>query len=257
MSSYLDNQNQLHLDTGHALTLTCPHCHVYAEQKLIAVPEFATLAEHRPRHVGMIFECAACHTHVFLRFAARVYTATRVELAAQYSEVEHVPEKFNYTYLPSEVATLFREALTCHAQGLNNAFALMCRRTMQALYADLGEAARLRAFNQLQEVREMTGLAPALVSIVQRILFDTDADPRPPLLDATQAGVLLEVVKDLLYQNYVRAGRLQAAMRVRGFLSQEKQSADGRSNGSQQQVSQHKDSPPQGNVPPESAFSRS
>ncbi|HTP40249.1 MAG TPA: hypothetical protein VMI92_11825 [Steroidobacteraceae bacterium] len=222
MSTVLDNQNQLHLDSGEALSLTCPHCHVYSEQRLIAVPDFALLSSHRPRQVGMVFECASCHHHVFLRFAARVYAATRIELAAQYSEVERVPEKFSFTYLPSEVATLFREALACHAQSLHNAFALMCRRTMQALYADLGEAGRLRAFNQLQEVREMTGLDPALVSIVQRILFDTDADPRPPLLDGLQSGILLEVVKDLLYQNYIRRGRLQAAMHVRRFLSEER-----------------------------------
>lgn len=222
MSSWLDTQNQLHLDSGAALSLTCPHCHVYSEQRLIAVPDFAVLSSHRPRQVGMVFECAACHNHVFLRFAARVYGAARIELATQYNEVERVPEKFSFTYLPVEVATLFREALSCHAQGLHNAFAQMCRRTLQALYADLGEAGRLRAFNQLQEVREMTGLDPAMVSIVQRILFDTDADPRPPLLDATQSGVLLEVVKDLLYQNYIRRGRLQAAMHVRRFLSEQR-----------------------------------
>ncbi len=39
------------------------------------------------------------------------------------------------------------------------------------------------------------------------------------LLDDDQAGLLLEVMKDLLYQAYVRKGRLQQAMVVRRFFS--------------------------------------
>ena len=35
------------------------------------------------------------------------------------------------------------------------------------------------------------------------------------MLDDDQAGLLLEVIKDLLYQSYVRKGRLQQAMVVR------------------------------------------
>jgi hypothetical protein len=34
-------------------------------------------------------------------------------------------------------------------------------------------------------------------------------------LDAQTAGILLEVLKDLLYQSYVRRGRLQQAMMAR------------------------------------------
>jgi hypothetical protein len=42
-----------------------------------------------------------------------------------------------------------------------------------------------------------------------------------PSLDEDQAGLLLEVMKDLLYQTYVRKGRLQQAMVVRRFFSDE------------------------------------
>ena len=38
-------------------------------------------------------------------------------------------------------------------------------------------------------------------------------------MDAFQAGVLLEVIKDLLYQAYVRRGRLQQAMMVRRYFA--------------------------------------
>jgi hypothetical protein len=42
-----------------------------------------------------------------------------------------------------------------------------------------------------------------------------------PQPDSYQAGVLLEVMKDLLYQVYIRKGRLQQAMMVRRFFADE------------------------------------
>jgi hypothetical protein len=55
------------------------------------------------------------------------------------------------------------------------------------------------------------------------VLFGTDAEPRPnmPPVDAYVAGVLLEVMKDLLYQSYVRRGRLQQAMMVRRYFGED------------------------------------
>jgi hypothetical protein len=56
------------------------------------------------------------------------------------------------------------------------------------------------------------------------VLFGNDSDPRPnaPLLDSYAAGVLLEIMKDLLYEAYVRKGKLQQAMMVRRFFVDEK-----------------------------------
>ena len=41
------------------------------------------------------------------------------------------------------------------------------------------------------------------------------------MIDNFQAGVLLEVTKDLLYQAYVRRGRLQQAMMVRRYFAED------------------------------------
>ena len=40
-------------------------------------------------------------------------------------------------------------------------------------------------------------------------------------MSANEAGVLLELVKDMLYQAYVRKGKLQQAMMVRQFFADE------------------------------------
>ncbi|HTW37483.1 MAG TPA: hypothetical protein VMD49_02855, partial [Steroidobacteraceae bacterium] len=55
------------------------------------------------------------------------------------------------------------------------------------------------------------------------VIFGTQADSRadPPHLEATTAAVVLEVMKDLLYEAYVRKGRLQQALMVRRYFAEE------------------------------------
>jgi hypothetical protein len=152
-----------------------------------------------------------------------VYAAARIELSPQFSEVERAREKFSFTYVPEDVELLFREALTCFSQGAFNAFASMCRRSAQAMFADLGEAGKLRLFDELNAVRELANIAPELFSKMKNVLFGAELDARSslPLLDGYEAGVMLEVVKDLVYEAYVRKGKLQQALMVRRFFLDE------------------------------------
>lgn len=54
---------------------------------------------------------------------------------------------------------------------------------------------------------------------IRRVLFEGEAPlgGAPPPLTRLQAAVLLETLKDLLYQAYVRRARLQQALRLRQF----------------------------------------
>src|SRR5688572_481637 len=52
------------------------------------------------------------------------------------------------TYLPKEAEVIFKEALGCHHAGCFNAFASMCRRTVQIVFEDLGEAGKLKLFDE-------------------------------------------------------------------------------------------------------------
>ena len=223
MSSYIDASGRLHHEQEANLALTCPHCQVLSHITPIAIPSFDELVTHRPKHVGAVFRCDSCNAPVFLRFPVRMYGNNRVELGSQYSEIERPREKFSYTYLPEEVEVLFREALACFSNAHYNAFASLCRRTMQTAFADLGEAGKLKVFDQLNDVRAMADIdAPTFID-VKRVIFGTDNDPHPsiPTIDGQLAGVLLEVIKDLLHQVYVRKGRLQQAMMMRRFFADE------------------------------------
>jgi len=58
---------------------------------------------------------------------------------------------------------------------------------------------------------------------VKSVVFGGGSDPRPnpPPLDSYEAGIVLEAMKDLLYEAYVRKGKLQQAMTMRRFFIEE------------------------------------
>ena len=160
----------------------------------------------------MVYLCDACHAPIFLRFTVRVYGAARIELSPQFTEVERAREKFSFTYIPEDVELLFREALTCFSNGAFNAFASMCRRAAQAMFSDLGEAGKLRLFDELNAVRDLASIAPEIFTKMKNVLFGAELDARSalPLLDGYEAGIMLEVVKDLLLRGLRAQGQAAA-----------------------------------------------
>jgi hypothetical protein len=222
MSVYVDSNSKLHHAQERSLAILCPHCQVYTHITAVSVPQFAELVSSRPNHVGVVYRCDSCNSPIFLKFAVKMYAANRVELANNFVELERAREKFNFTYLPEGVEQLFREALGCYSAGYFNAFASMCRRTAQTVYDDLGENGRLRIFEQIREAKELAEIDNDTFAVVKKVLFGGEGDPSPlPELSPTEAGVLLELIKDMLYEAYVRKGKLQQAMMVRRFFAEE------------------------------------
>src|SRR3974390_624635 len=200
MPAYIDSYDRLHQGEASSLALTCPHCSVLSHITPLAVPRHAELLATRPRQVGIVYRCDACNSPVFLRFSIRSFGADRIELSPHFTELERPREKFSFTYLPEALETVFREALLCYSHGAFNAFASMCRRTMQSAFADLGEAGKLRIFDELNDLRAMAQIDAASFTLIKRVIFSTDADASGggvPLLDDDQAGLLVEVIKDL------------------------------------------------------------
>lgn len=223
MSVHIDNQSRLHHDQAQHLAVTCPHCEVFSHITALAVPQYEQLIEFRPKHIGVVFRCDSCNSPVFLKFTAKMYAANRIELASTFVELERAREKFSFTYLPEEAEVLFKEALICYSASSFNAFASMCRRTAQVVFEDQGDAGKLRLFDELNEIRQLAEIDLESFNVVKKVIFGSDGEAQDslPVLDPYQAGVLLEVMKDLLHQAYVRKGRLQQAMMVRRFFIEE------------------------------------
>jgi hypothetical protein len=220
MSIYITPQNELHVEYQ-GIALTCPHCQTLTHLTAAGIPKFDELSLRKPKHVGIVFRCDACGEPIFLKFTAKAYTALRVELAPNYVEIERARESFPLTYLPEEAEALFKEALSCYAASCFNAFASMSRRTAQSLFRELGERGKLQLFDALQEIRLLAELDDDTFATLRAVLFGSDADPWPhqPNLNAQSAGILLEVMRDLLYQTFVRKARLVQAVTVRKFVA--------------------------------------
>src|SRR5580692_7324806 len=216
MSIYITPQDELHVEYQ-GIALTCPHCQTLTHLTAVAVPKFDDLNRRRPKSVGIVFRCDACSEPIFLTFPVKGYTALRIELAANFVETERAREDFPLSYLPEESEYLFREALGCYAAGFYEAFGSMSRRTAQSLFHALGERGKLELFDTLQEIRTLAELDDATFADLRVVLFGSDSDPWPnhPRLDAERAGILLEVMRDLLYQTVVRKARLMQAMNLR------------------------------------------
>lgn len=223
MAVFIDSSGRLHHDQESGLALRCPHCQVLAHITPVSVPDFNALQQHKPAQVGLVYRCEACNAPIFLRFSVKLYAGGRVELAPNFVELERPRESFNSTYLPEDAEALLKEAFACFSAACYNAFASMCRRVAQCVFADLGEDGKLALYDELGNIRRLAELDDDAFALVKKVLFDVDAPGRAsvPVLDAYQAGVLLEVLKDLLYQAYVRRGRLQQAMMVRRYFAEE------------------------------------
>ena len=218
---HIDADSQLHHAFDQHFALECPHCQVLSHLSAVSTPKFEQLMRFKPQHAGIVYRCDSCNSPVFLKFAVKSYGTDRVELASSYHEIERPKETFDFTHLPEDAEELFREALSCYSSSCFNAFASMCRRTAQSIFADLGENGKLRIFDELNEIRDLAEIDEDTFGVVKKVVFDRDIDARTsiPLVDAAQAGILLEMMKDMLYQAYVRRGKLQAAMMMRRYLA--------------------------------------
>jgi hypothetical protein len=226
MTLALDRHQGLLSEEGEQIGLECPYCNVYSHMSPQAVPKAADLIETRPKHVGLVYKCDSCQAPVFLRFATKSFTDDRVELYRNFVELERPRERFSFSYLPDHTEALFREALSCYSGSNFNAFASMCRRSALSAYAELGEGGKLRAFEEVMIAQDIAGIDDEAFAPIKAVLFDAGEEEQLPLLNRFQAGILLEIMKDMLYQCFVRRGKLNRALRVRRFFVQEGDNGD-------------------------------
>jgi hypothetical protein len=225
MAIVLDRDQGLLLENDEQIGLECPYCSVYSHMSPESVPHAGDLLQHRPKHVGLVYRCDACQAPVFLRFAVKEYSESQVELYRNFIELERPKERFAFSYLPKDTEVLFREALACYSGNNFNAFASMCRRSAASAFAALGEGGRLRAFEEIVIAQDIAEIDDETFAPIKTVLFDTGEEEELPLLNRSQAGILLEILKDMFYQCFVRRGKLTRAIKVRRFFVQESKNA--------------------------------
>ena len=225
MAIVLQRESGLQQQTEDQFGLECPYCGVYAHMSPQSIPNTSALLKDKPKHVGLVYQCDACQAPVFLRFTVRQYTADGVELYQNFIELDRPKERFSFSYLPKPTEVLFREALSCYSNSNFNAFASMCRRAAASSFASMGESGKLRAFDEVMAAQEIAEIDDDSFGPIKKVIFESGEEDSIPLLNRAQAGVLLEVLKDMFYQCFVRRGKLTRAIKVRRFFVQ-----DGNSN---------------------------
>jgi hypothetical protein len=130
-------------------------------------------------------------------------------------------ENFQSEHLPATVAAYFQDTLGCYRHGLPHAFAAMCRLTAQAVFDDLGESAKLKIFDQVEEITELANVDDYVYRQIRNILFDTDAASLhiADELSRETTAVLLEIMKEILQQAYIRRALLRQKLRMRRFFA--------------------------------------
>jgi len=192
----------------------CPHCRTLSGLSAISVPRYDLLRRYEPKNVGVAYQCDACSETVFLRFPVKYdWGSKRVLIPDKYAEIERPMEDYEFNYIPADVAADFREALTCYSQSCFNAFAAMCRRTVQTASANLGAEGKDKVLKQIEDLKSMAGVDDETFEVLKAIVLagHDGAHPHLPALSPERAEVLLELMKDAMYQLFVRRAKIQEA----------------------------------------------
>ena len=196
----------------------CPHCATLSGLSAISVPRYDLLKRYQPKDVGVAYQCDACGQTVFLRFPVDYdFGNSRVKIPDEYVEIERPMEEYEFDYLPDTVGGDFREALTCYSHSCFNAFAAMCRRTVQSASSSLGAEGKDKVLKQVEDLKSMAEVNDETFDVLKAVVLagHDGAHPHLPALSAERAEILLELMKDVLYQLFVRKTKIQEAAEKR------------------------------------------
>ncbi len=198
------------------VNLRCPHCSTQSALIPIAVPKYALLHRFKLTETGIVYRCSTCNRAVFLRFQVAGLN-NPVQLSDSFEQITTALEPFEMQYLEGAVLEDFREALTCYANSCWNAFASMCRRCIQSISESFGANGTTKVQAQIEELNSM-GVTDSETFEQLRAIMLTGHDgahPHLPALSPARATVLLQLMKDVLYQLYVRPAKIREADALR------------------------------------------
>jgi hypothetical protein len=117
-------------------------------------------------------------------------------------------EQFEFENLPHEIAKDFREA---------TAFVAMSRRTVLSVSTFLGAKGSDKVLDQLKELKEMAQIDDETFDLLKQVVVvgHDGSHPHLPKLSPERAVVLLELLKDVHHQLFVRKSKIQAAIELR------------------------------------------
>jgi len=201
------------------ISLKCPHCNTIAGLSVLSPPNYPLLLRFRPTKVGIAYKCNSCDEPVFLKFKVKSINSAGgvIDFFDTYQIIEFPKEDFEFSYIPEPVRQDFKEALDCYSIGAYNGFAAMCRRTIQASATIIGAKGKDKVSQQLNDLKEMSDIEEDDFEVLKQIMLDghDGAHPHLPSITIERANILLELIKDIMYQLFVRKAKLAQANKLR------------------------------------------
>ncbi len=209
-------------------SLRCPHCGANSNLSVVSTPRWAQICRYRSKKVIVGFRCDACHEPIALKFRTNEnFGSASVKLSDEYEELERPIETFEYQHLPKSVGDDFREALACYSHGCLNATAAMCRRTIQSAAEFVGVTGTSKVRAQIAEAKDIGKIDDETYSALEQIILTghDGSHPHLPTITEKRADILVEIMKDVLYQLIVRTSKIGAAAKLREDAIDEKREA--------------------------------
>jgi len=201
----------------HHQTVVCPHCNTRSGLTAISIPRFELVRRFLLDRIGIAYKCDACREPVFLRHEVNSRNEAHIAISETFTEVERPTETYDFEHIPLELAPDFREALLCYSTGCHNAFAAMCRRCIQTAGDLLGAEGTSKVQQQLADLKAMGAVDDLAHEQLKAIMLTghDGAHPHLPKVDAARAAILLEIMKDVVYQLFIRPAKIRKAGELR------------------------------------------
>jgi hypothetical protein len=200
-------------------SLKCPHCQNATSITPLSPPSYSALARYKPNKIGIAYKCNSCEEPIFLKFEVFKYDIGNnyISISDEFETVETSMEGFEYDFLTGSVKDDLREALLCYSIGAYNAFAAMCRRTIQSTASELGVKGKDKVQRQITELKDMAEIDDDTFTLLKQIMIDghDGSHPHLPSLSRERAAILLELIKDVVYQLFVRKAKVAKAAELR------------------------------------------
>ena len=223
------SNNETHYIADKHFAIDCPNCNGHSSISVVSIPRFEFVMRYKPKRIGIVYKCDLCNEPITLIFGPLEYPSNSngpIGIPTEGYEIrERALEDFDYEYLPTQVADSFREAARVLSVNCYNAFAAMCRRTLQVAAMEVGADGKDKIKKQISELKDMIEISAEIEEALD-ISMKTGHDgahPHLPEVDEPRAEVLMSIMKDILDQLFVRKAKIEEAKKLRKKKIDEKQ----------------------------------
>jgi len=222
----LRNNNDIKNIIDKPFAIKCPYCNTQTGISVVSVPRYELTIRYKPERIGIVYKCDICNRPIPIFFGPLDYETEKnvIIIPDEFELPLKSVEKFEYEYLPENVTSNFREAAKVFSADCYNAFAAMCRRTLQVVASELGVKGNDKVKKQLDSLRDIIEMDEDTKNALEIIMVSghDGSHPHLPEVDECRATIIMTIMKDILTQLFVRKAKIEEAKQLRNKKIEEK-----------------------------------